>query len=75
VIGNPFAERYSGGNLVATAMGSKGYRHFVFTKDDEYAFPVTFSFQKSGEGWHLVEPSVVTSFARQLRAAKGGTTK
>ncbi len=74
VIGNPFAERYSGGKLVTTTAGTKGYRHFVLTKDDDYAFPITFSFKQADGGWRLVEPSVVTTFARQLRAAKGGTT-
>ena len=74
VIGNPFAERYSGGELVTMTEGTKGYRHFILTKDAEYAFPITFSFKQADGGWTLVESSVVTTFARQLRAAKGGTT-
>ncbi|MEP4079965.1 hypothetical protein [Haloferula sp.] len=74
VIGNPIAERYSGGKLVTMTEGTKGYRHFVLTKDDEYAFPATFSFKQTDEGWRLIEPSVVAAFARQLRVAKGGET-
>ena len=74
VIGNPFAERYSDGKIVTTTKGTKGYRHFILTKDDEYAFPTTFSFKQADGVWRLAEPSVVTTFAKQLRAAKGGTT-
>jgi hypothetical protein len=73
-IGNPFGDYYSGGSLVTATTGSKGYKHFVLTMDDEYAFPTIFSFKQASNEWHLVEPSVVTKFARKLRAAKGGTT-
>lgn len=72
VIGNPFEQRYSSGKLVSVVTGSKGYRHFIYTVDEEYAFPLTFSLREDGGQWSLVEPSVVTKFAEQLRAANGG---
>ena len=71
VLGNPLGERFRGAEVVTETIGTLGYRHFVVTRESDYAFPTVFSFKREGERWILVAPSIIETYANSLRASRG----
>ena len=70
-LGNPFTNTYRGSEVIAMTAGSRGYRHYVVTWEEEYSFPMTFSFRQVDGKWYLVEPSFVSQYADRIRKSKG----
>ena len=73
ISGNPFKQRYTSGNLIDGTIEDERFCRFTYALGGSNGSKVKFNFNKVDGDWLLVEPSITTIFAEQVRSANGRT--